>query len=302
MKRRTNLASRGAFGKIGGNIHSLPTKGSRPRSLPFFQGWLVSPRRASGTTDLFRLRMSPILRVRDLSKAYGKEPNATTVLRGVSFEVEPRSFVCIMGPSGSGKSTLLHLISGLDEPSGGEVELAGKNLSKLSLRERTLLRRRTVGYVFQFFNLLPNLTVTENVGLPLAIAGQGMDAERASVPPLLERFGISSRRAAFPHQLSGGEMQRTSIARALCGEQELMLCDEPTGNLSQKAGLEVMQTLRGVCDDDGRTVLLVTHNPRDAAFADRVYFLVDGEISNRVLEGPGIQVEDVHEALAALHI
>jgi len=242
------------------------------------------------------------LRVEGLQKVYGKAPAETTVLRGVDLTVETGKFVCIMGPSGSGKSTLLHLISGLDEPTAGRVELAGKDLSSLSLKERTLLRRREVGYVFQFFNLLPNLTVTENIGLPLAIAGQGIESERAVVPPLLERFGIERRAAAFPHQLSGGEMQRTSIARALSGGQPLLLCDEPTGNLSQKAGLEVMQTLREVCDRDDRTVVLVTHNPRDAAFADVVHFLVDGEIAERVLEGPDIPVEDVHAALAALHI
>jgi len=246
--------------------------------------------------------MTHLLRVRGLLKVYGKEPGATTVLRGVDLDLEQGSFACIMGPSGSGKSTLLHLVSGLDEPTGGTVELAGRTLSRLSLKERTLLRRDQVGYVFQFFNLLPNLTVAENVGLPLAIAGRRIEEERAVVPPLLERFGIMRRADAFPHQLSGGEMQRTSIARALAGDQPLLLCDEPTGNLSQQAGLEVMETLRRVCDQDGRTVLLVTHNPRDAAFADVVHFLVDGEIAQTRLTGPGIRVEDVHEALAALHI
>jgi len=247
--------------------------------------------------------MAPICRVRDLVKVYGEKPHQETVLRGVSFDVEEGKFVCIMGPSGSGKTTLLHLISGLDESSAGSIELAGETMSDLSLRARTLLRRRTVGYVFQFFNLLSNLNVTENVGLPLAIAGRpGIDADGV-VPPLLERFGIQSRSRAFPYQLSGGEMQRASIARALAGGQPLLLCDEPTGNLSQKAGFDVMKTLRGVCDDDGRTVLLVTHNPRDAAFADEVLFLVDGQISGeRRLQGPEIPVEDVHEALAALSI
>jgi putative ABC transport system ATP-binding protein len=247
--------------------------------------------------------MAPILRVHDLVKVFGGDKSSSTVLRGLSLELEPRTFVCIMGPSGSGKSTLLHLISGLDEPTAGEIELAGKDLARLSTRERTLLRRETVGYVFQFFNLLSNLTVAENIALPLAIAGRGPDAQKAAVPPLLERFGIESRRAAYPFQLSGGEMQRTSIARALCGEQPLLLCDEPTGNLSQKAGQEVMEALREVCDRDGRTVLLVTHNPRDAAFADRVLFLVDGQLaSDTVLSGPDIKTEDVHAALARLHI
>ena len=248
-------------------------------------------------------KTAPILRLRDLVKVYGKGTSASTVLRGVSLEVPTESFVCIMGPSGSGKSTLLHLISGLDVPTGGTVELAGRDLARLSLRERTLQRRRTIGHVFQFFNLLPNLTVSENVGLPLSIAGARPAEQERAVPPLLERFGIEARGGVLPHELSGGEMQRTSIARALCGEQPLLLCDEPTGNLSQKAGLGVMETLREVCDRDGRSVLLVTHNPRDAAFADTVYFLVDGTLDREhALRGPDIRVEDVHDALAALHI
>ena len=247
--------------------------------------------------------MEAICSVHDLVKVYGEAETPETVLRGVSFEVPKGRFVCIMGPSGSGKTTLLHLISGLDEPTSGTIELAGASLAELSNRARTLRRRRTVGYVFQFFNLLANLTVRENVGLPLAIAGRPPGEAEEIVPPLLERFGISGRAEAFPYQLSGGEMQRTSIARALAGGQPLLLCDEPTGNLSQKAGLGVMQTLREVCDRDGRTVLLVTHNPRDAAFADEVLFLVDGQIaSERRLTGPDIPVEDVHEALAALSI
>ncbi|HED64881.1 MAG TPA: ABC transporter ATP-binding protein [Planctomycetes bacterium] len=247
--------------------------------------------------------MSAILRVEGLVKVHGQEPSAQTVLRGVDFELEAGRFACVMGPSGSGKSTLLHLISGLDEPTAGRVELAGRDLARLGAAARTVLRREEVGYVFQFFHLLPNLTVEENVGLPLAIQGRSASEVDAAVAPLLARFGIGARSHAFPHQLSGGEMQRTSIARALAGGQPLLLCDEPTGNLSQKAGLEVMRTLREVCDRDGRSVLLVTHNPRDATFADEVRFLVDGEISTeRVLRGPGLAVEAVHEALAALAI
>jgi putative ABC transport system ATP-binding protein len=208
-----------------------------------------------------------------------------------------------MGPSGSGKSTLLHVLSGLDEPSAGKVHLGGDEISTLSQDARTLLRRRTVGHVFQFFNLLPNLTVLENVGLPLAIAGGRPENESARLESILDRLGIASKRNAFPHQLSGGEMQRVSIARALAGGQPLLLCDEPTGNLSQKAGLDVMQLLRRCVDEDRRAVLLVTHNPRDAAFADRVGFLVDGELVREpVLRGPSIRVEDVHAALATLHI
>jgi len=244
--------------------------------------------------------VSAIARVQGLVKAYGAPESRVEVLAGVELELAAGSFTCVMGPSGSGKSTLLHLISGLDEPSAGTIELAGQDLSRLSLRERTLLRRRTVGYVFQFFNLLPNLTVEENVALPLAIAGEADGA--GAVGGLLERFGLSARRAAFPHQLSGGEMQRTSIARALAGRQPLVLCDEPTGNLAQQAGLEVMKTLREVCDRDGRTVLLVTHNPRDATFADEVRFLLDGRVADTVLAGAGRTIDDVHAALARLSI
>jgi putative ABC transport system ATP-binding protein len=245
--------------------------------------------------------MSAIARVTGLVKAHGEPPGETVVLRGVDLVLEVGSFVCVMGPSGSGKSTLLHLISGLDEPTAGTVELDGEELAALSLARKTLLRRRTVGYVFQFFNLLPNLSVRENVGLPLAIAGERDGAEERTVPALLERFGIAGRAAAFPHQLSGGEMQRTSIARALAGAQPLLLADEPTGNLSQQAGLEVMHALREVCDRDRRTILLVTHNPRDATFADEVRFLVDGRIADTVLRKP-MKIEDVHAALAHLSI
>ncbi len=240
-----------------------------------------------------------IVEARDLYKVQGQG----AILRGVSCSVAAGEFVCIMGPSGSGKSTLLHILSGLDEPSSGSVHLSGVDLSKLAPDERTLARRKTVGYVFQFFNLLANLTVIENVGLPIAIAGGRPEDKAGELDALLAKMGLTARRNAFPHQLSGGEMQRVSIARALAGGQPLLLCDEPTGNLSQKAGLEVMESLRRAVDEGGRSALLVTHNPRDATFADRVLFLVDGELAAEpVLRGPGIAVEAVHAALAALHI
>jgi len=246
---------------------------------------------------------APLARVRDLFRFYESDGAKVPVLRGVSLEIAPAEFVCVMGPSGSGKTTLLHLISGLDQPSAGKVELGGEDLEHLSEARRTLKRRSTVGYVFQFFNLLPNLTVIENVGLPLAIAGRDPDAESKVLGPLLERLGLASKSRSFPHQLSGGEMQRVSIARALAGGQPLLLADEPTGNLSQKAGAEVMAILRRCADEDRRAVLLVTHNPRDAAFADRVLFLVDGELAkDPVLRGPSIPVEKVHAALATLKI
>ena len=248
--------------------------------------------------------MTAVVEVTDLVKFHDQGEGQEPVLRGVSFAVAPGEFVCVMGPSGSGKSTLLHLLSGLDQPSSGSVALGGQDLARLSERRRTLERRARIGYVFQFFNLLPNLSVRENIALPVAIGGGGTTAAvRERVDGLAKRLGIEGRLDAFPHQLSGGEMQRTSIARALMGEQPLLLCDEPTGNLSQKAGAEVMELLRACCDDDGRSVLLVTHNPRDAAFADRVLFLVDGALApDTELRGPGLTVEDVHEALKGLSI
>jgi ABC-type lipoprotein export system ATPase subunit len=246
--------------------------------------------------------MQPLVSASGLFKFHEHEGVKTAILRGVSFDVAAGEFVCVMGPSGSGKSTLLHMLSGLDTPSAGTVKLRGKDLSKLSEEARTLERRNSVGYVFQFFNLLPNLTVLENVGLPLSIAGGRPEAREGELLTLLDDLGIANKARSFPHQLSGGEMQRTSIARALAGGQPLLLCDEPTGNLAQKAGLEVMQILRKLVDG-GRSVLLVTHNPRDAAFADRVLFLVDGALAPEpVLRGPKIQVEDVHAALSSLHI
>ncbi|MEZ5977846.1 MAG: ABC transporter ATP-binding protein [Planctomycetota bacterium] len=243
----------------------------------------------------------PLLAAKGLFKFHGPKGRETAVLSDVSFQVAKGEFLCIMGPSGSGKSTLLHLIAGLDDPSSGEVILNGNALSELKEKDRTRLRRDAIGFVFQFFNLLPTLNVEENVGLPLAIRGQ--HAKRDHVARTLERMGIEGRLDALPHELSGGQMQRVSIARALAGGQPLLLCDEPTGNLSQQAGLEVMNLLRELVNTGRATVLLVTHNPRDAAMADRVLFLVDGKLdAKHALVGPGLAVEQVHERLAELHI
>ena len=239
----------------------------------------------------------------DLYRFFEQGGERTAVLKGLDLEVHEGEFVCVMGPSGSGKSTLLHVLSGLDHPDAGRAELGGENLGEVTEARRTELRRETVGHVFQFFNLLPNLNVLENVAVPLSIQGQRLGPERERILALLARLGLGGREDAFPHELSGGEMQRVSIARALIGGQPLLLCDEPTGNLAQQAGLEVMQLLRELREDDGRSILLVTHNPRDATFADRVLFLVDGELAPGLeLRGPGLQVEEIHAKLAELHI
>ena len=246
---------------------------------------------------------APAVSVEGLFHFVGPKSHRVPVLEDVHFQLAAGEFLCIMGPSGSGKSTLLHLVAGLDRPEAGTVSLAGEELGTRTGPERTLARRDGIGYVFQFFNLLPNLTVMENVGLPLAIRGETGPAQRERCQALLDRFGVGDRTGAFPHELSGGEMQRVSIARALAGDQPLLICDEPTGNLSQQAGQEIMKVLRKVCDKDGRSVLLVTHNPRDEAFADRVVFLVDGHLANGVeLSGPDIPIESVYQALEDLGI
>jgi len=247
--------------------------------------------------------MTTLASAHELYRFFKQGDQQVAILKGLSLEVAEHEFVCVMGPSGSGKSTLLHVLAGLDQVDGGKATLAGVALETISETERTRLRRDTIGHVFQFFNLLPNLTVLENVGVPLAIQGKQAGQERERILAILDRLGLGGREDAFPHELSGGEMQRVSIARALVGNQPLLLCDEPTGNLAQQAGLEVMQLLRQLRDEDNRSILLVTHNPRDATFADRVLFLVDGELAPHLeLKGPGIPVERVHEALAKLHI
>lgn len=250
------------------------------------------------------MTIGPMLEVDGLFKIHRTAGgDERPVLRGVSFRVEVGEFVCIMGPSGSGKTTLLHLLSGLDAPSAGSVRLAGVDLAHAPEADRTRTRRDQVGYVFQFFHLMPNLSVEENITLPLAIAGRSSKAGHQRAIDLARKLGIEDRLRALPHELSGGEMQRASIARALIGDQPLLLCDEPTGNLAQGAGREVMEELRRAADEHARTVVLVTHNPRDATFADRVLFLVDGELSEEhTLKGPGIDEEAVSRALRSASI
>jgi putative ABC transport system ATP-binding protein len=200
----------------------------------------------------------------------------------VDFVVEEGEFVAIMGPSGSGKSTLLHLLGGLDTPSDGEVILAGQRLSILNDRQATLVRRHNVGFVFQFFNLLPTLTTEENLALPLIIDGQNLRKYQARIDKLLELVGLTERRRHKPDQLSGGEQQRVAIARALVTEPAIVLADEPTGNLDSKTGKAIMELLCQSRDEFGQTIIVVTHDPRAAAYADRVVFLRDGLVSNQI--------------------
>jgi len=224
----------------------------------------------------------PILQAQALRKQYRLGEHTVHALAGVDFLVEKGEFVAIMGPSGSGKSTLLHLLGGLDKPSDGEVTLAGHRLSILNDNQATLVRRRNIGFVFQFFNLLPTLTAEENIALPLIIDGQDMRKHQARIAALLELVGLTDRRQHKPDQLSGGEQQRVAIARALVTEPAIVLADEPTGNLDSKTGTAIMELLRRSCDELGQTIIAVTHDPRAAAYADRAVFLRDGQIIQEI--------------------
>ncbi len=235
-----------------------------------------------------------ILETQQVRKQYQMGEVTVDALVGVDFTVEEGEFVAIMGPSGSGKSTLLHLLGGLDGPTDGEVTLAGQRLSKLSDRQVTLIRRRNVGFIFQFFNLLPTLTAEENVALPLLIDGQSIKKHQEKIDRLLEMVGLSDRRHHKPDQLSGGEQQRVAIARAFVTDPAIVLADEPTGNLDSKTGDEILRLLRRSCDELGQTIVMVTHDAKAASFADRVVFLMDGRIVDH-LKMTGDQAEDIRQ-------
>jgi putative ABC transport system ATP-binding protein len=229
-----------------------------------------------------------------VSKQYQMGEVTVDALAGVDFIVEEGEFVAIMGPSGSGKSTLLHLLGGLDGPTDGEVTLGGKPLSKLNDKEVTLIRRRNVGFVFQFFNLLPTLTAEENIALPLLIDGQKIKKRQEKIDRLLELVGLVDRRHHKPDQLSGGQQQRVAIARAFVTDPAIVLADEPTGNLDSKTGEEILELLRRSCDELGQTIVVVTHDAKAASFADRAVFLMDGRIVD-TLKLTGDQAEDIRQ-------
>ena len=248
-------------------------------------------------------RVSDVLVAKDVYRSRGTDGPEIPILRGISFVLSKGSFTTIMGPSGSGKSTLLNILSGLDVPSAGDVELMGESLTRANEARRTRLRRLHIGYIFQFFNLSPDMTVEENVILPLLIAGEPRDANLTRVDDLLAMLHIAELRNRHPASLSGGEMQRVSIARALVRRPPLLLADEPTGNLSSKAGEEIVGILREIAAKFESTVLLVTHNPRDAATGDRVLFLHDGElVVENALTGGDFRAADVFRRLEELGI
>jgi putative ABC transport system ATP-binding protein len=240
-----------------------------------------------------------ILEANELTHVYGRGSAAVKALDGVNLSVEPQEFVAIMGPSGSGKSTLLHLLGGLDTPTKGSVMLDGKDMTKLDDKSLTILRRTKIGFVFQFFNLIPVLTALENVALPLVLNGaNGNATEQASA--WLKRVDLADRMSHRPSELSGGQQQRVALARALVTEPAVVLADEPTGNLDSKGAEEMLRWLRRSVDEWGRTVVMVTHDPRMAAYADRIVFMKDGTVVDDTKLGADKSAEFVFDRMEAL--
>jgi putative ABC transport system ATP-binding protein len=233
---------------------------------------------------------------RGLARRYGEGSTAVDALRGVDIDVKAGELVAVMGPSGSGKSTLMHILAGLDQPTAGTVTIAGTEITGLDDSQLTRLRRKHIGFVFQFFNLLPMLNAEENVLLPLSIAGEKPD--RAWLDDLLEKMGLDKRRDHRPAELSGGEQQRVAIARSLVSRPTILFADEPTGNLDSKTGGEILDLIRDSVDSYGQTTVMVTHEPRAASTADRILFLSDGLIVKELREGTAA---DVLAVMSSLH-
>ncbi|NHC45184.1 ABC transporter ATP-binding protein [Motilibacter aurantiacus] len=232
---------------------------------------------------------APVLELRDVRRVHGTGDNVVHALRGVSLAVRPGELVAVMGPSGSGKSTLLTIAGGLDSPTGGEVVVEGTALSTLGRKGLAALRRRSLGYVFQDFNLIPALTAAENVALPRELDGARAKAARADALVALEEVGLAELADRFPDDMSGGQQQRVAIARALVGQRRLLLADEPTGALDSETGEAVLRLLRSRVDA-GAAGVLVTHEARHAAWADRVVFLRDGVVVDETGSSPGADV------------
>jgi putative ABC transport system ATP-binding protein len=230
--------------------------------------------------------VAPILEGRELTRIYGSGESAVTALDDVSVAVASGEFTAVMGPSGCGKSTLLHILGGLDRPTSGEVLFDGQDLAKLDDAKLTELRRRRMGFVFQFFNLIPVLSATENAALPLVLDGMPQSKANAKAIEWLTRFGLGERLKNRPDQMSGGQQQRVAIARALVAEPALILADEPTGNLDSKSAEEIADLLKQVASEYGRSVVMVTHDARTAAHANRVLLMKDGRIVDTV-QGAG---------------
>ena len=233
-----------------------------------------------------------VVEAHELGRVYGEGDTAVQALRGVTLKVERAKLTAVMGASGSGKSTLMHLLAALDEPTEGYVRIAGTRLGELNDTEITKLRRKHIGFIFQFFNLLPMLTAEDNIVLPLTLAGT--EPESRFFEDLLGKVGLQDRRKHRPSELSGGQQQRVAIARALVSRPSVVFADEPTGNLDSRTGAEILELLRGSVQDYGQTLVMVTHDARAAATADRILFLADGLIVKE------LRGADEHQVLAAV--
>jgi putative ABC transport system ATP-binding protein len=233
----------------------------------------------------------------EVSKRYGTGENAVAALDGVTVDVQEGQFTAVMGPSGSGKSTLLHVLAGLDRPTSGAVYVGDTDLTSLADKALTLLRRDRIGFIFQSFNLLPTMSAAENIALPMKIAGRKPDP--AWVQTVVETVGLGDRLTHRPAQLSGGQQQRVAAARALASRPQIVFADEPTGALDSKSGNELLAFLRKAVDDLGQTVVMVTHEPHAASFADRVLFLADGHVVDEMYAGSADAILDKMKLLGS---
>jgi putative ABC transport system ATP-binding protein len=229
-----------------------------------------------------------VVTAQDLTRRYGQGESAVDALRGVSLQIPRGQFTAVMGASGSGKSTLMHILAGLDAPTSGAVTIEGQDITTMDDNELTLLRRKHIGFIFQFFNLLPMLTAEENVTLPLSLAGEKPD--RAWVDELIEKVGLADRRSHRPSELSGGQQQRVAIARSLITKPTVLFADEPTGNLDSETSGEILNLLRESVDSYGQTTVMVTHDAGAAATSDRILFLADGNLVKDIGQSSSSQV------------
>jgi putative ABC transport system ATP-binding protein len=250
-----------------------------------------------GTKPSEEGRAGAVVVAKDVTRRYGQGDTAVDALRGVSLEVGNGKLTAVMGPSGSGKSTLMHILAGLDKPTTGSVAISGTEITTLKDSDLTKLRRRHIGFVFQFFNLLPMLTAEENILLPLSIAGEKVDREWFR--GLVDKVGLADRLSHRPSELSGGQQQRVAIARALVSRPTVLFADEPTGNLDSATGSEILTLMRDSVDAYGQTTVMVTHEARAAAIADRILFLADGEIVRDLPRSEPQEVLSTMEELAA---
>jgi len=256
---------------------------------------MAMPARAGADTSGTASSDSVVVAAHDLTRIYGEGDAAVEALRNVSVDIRSGTFTAVMGPSGSGKSTLMHLLAGLDRPTSGMVVIDGVNISQLNDKNLTLLRREKIGFIFQFFNLLPMLSAEENITLPLKIGGKKISQEY--VDQLMRTMGLDQRRTHRPAELSGGQQQRVAIARALVTRPAVVFADEPTGNLDSKTSDEVLQLMRSAVDQFGQTIVMVTHDVHAASVADRILFLEDGTV---VRDGGHLSMDEILDVMKEL--